>query len=111
MAKSINKVMNHDPPVDKFMMAINVPESVWALYVIFVPPLYLAVSENLADAVNSAKGLENPAELHTVAMCSIWAFGLELDDKLIKFCITQGGIGMFDAVFVDGQAKNIPMHP
>ena len=69
-AKSVDEAMNHDPPADKLMMAVDVPESVWALHIVFAPPLYLAVSEDLTNMVDSAKGLKNPTKLYTMTVCS-----------------------------------------
>ena len=99
MTKSINDTMNHDPPMNKFVIPVEIPEGIWALYVVFMLPFYLVVLENLANVVNSAKGLEDAMILHTMTMCSqvthyiaqtrLCMSGLKLGHKLIKLSVTQ----------------------
>ena len=90
--------MDYNSPMDKFVMAIYVPQGIWALYVVLTSPLELAVSKNLADTVNSSERLEYTTILYTMSLCPqmthcigwtrLGALHLELPNKLIKFLVT-----------------------
>lgn len=60
--------MNHNPPVDKFVMPIYVPDSIWVLYVVFTLPCDLAALQNLADMVDSSERLDNARTLYTMTL-------------------------------------------
>lgn len=60
--------MNHDSPTDKFVMPIYVPQGIWALYIVLTSLLDLAVSENLANTVNSSERLKDPTILYTMTL-------------------------------------------
>lgn len=70
MAKPINYPMDYDFPMDKFVMTIYVPQGVWALYIVLTSPLDLAVSENLANTVNSSERLKNTTILYMMTLCT-----------------------------------------
>ena len=70
MAKPINYPMDYNSPTDKFVMTIYVPQGVWALYIVLTSPLDLAVSENLANTVNSSERLKNMTILYTMTLCT-----------------------------------------
>jgi uncharacterized membrane protein YwzB len=60
--------MDHDSPTDKFVMSVYVPQGIWALYIVLTSLLDLAVSENLANTVNSSERLKDLAILYTMAL-------------------------------------------
>lgn len=57
--KSVNKTMDYNPPTDKFVMVVNMPEFIWAFYIVFVLPLYLMVAENVTNIVDPTKRPKN----------------------------------------------------
>ena len=112
--------MDDDPPPDQLMVPINVPESIWAVDIVFATTNGFSILQSSAQHINTSQSSDNLPPLNLQAMIPqvpdkipksrLWSSYFECLHKVVEAVVADCRIALFQVILFQIQTESISVH-